>query len=126
MERGGSQLARCNVAGNRLGIFKQATINRAGVGVGTGPFRVHFISCHGPDVRTTIKGKQWSRTGEQKVLNDFLPAIVSVGILVGVFLFAWISDVRRIQRLNAPELVQSRVPSEIESESVEPLSMSTE
>jgi hypothetical protein len=60
------------------------------------------------------------------VLNDFLPAIVSVGILVGVFLFAWISDVRRIQRLNAPELVQSRVPSEIESESVEPLSMSTE
>jgi xanthosine utilization system XapX-like protein len=25
--------------------------------------------------------------------NDFLPAIVSVGILVGVFLFAWISEV---------------------------------
>ena len=60
------------------------------------------------------------------MLNDFLPAIVSVGILVGVFLFAWISDVRRIQRLNAPELVQTRVSSEIESESVEPLSMSTE
>jgi hypothetical protein len=60
------------------------------------------------------------------MLNDFLPAIVSAGILVGVFLFAWISDVRRIQRLNAPEPVQTRVPSEIESESVEPLSMSTE
>jgi hypothetical protein len=58
--------------------------------------------------------------------NDFLPAIVSVGILVGVFLFAWISDVRRIQRLNAPELMQTRVLFEIESESVESLSMSTE
>jgi len=60
------------------------------------------------------------------MLNDFLPAIVSVGILVGVFLFAWISDVRRIQRLNAPELMQTRVLFEIESESVESLSMSTE
>ena len=37
------------------------------------------------------------------MLNDFLPAIVSVSILVSVFLFAWISDVRRIQRLSAPE-----------------------
>jgi HAMP domain-containing protein len=35
------------------------------------------------------------------MLNDFLPAIVSLGILLGAFLFAWISDVRRIQRLNA-------------------------
>jgi hypothetical protein len=60
------------------------------------------------------------------MLNDFLPAIVSVGTLVGVFLFAWISDLRRIQRLHAPELVQTRVPSEIEGERVEPLSMSTE
>jgi hypothetical protein len=60
------------------------------------------------------------------MLNDFLPAIVSVGILIGVFLFAWISDVRRIQRLNAPELMQTRVLSQIESESVGPLSMSTE
>jgi hypothetical protein len=60
------------------------------------------------------------------MLNDFLPAIVSVSILVSVFLFAWISDVRRIQRLNAPELMQTRVLSEIESESVEPLLMSTE
>jgi hypothetical protein len=52
------------------------------------------------------------------MLNDFLPAIVSLGILVGVFLLAWISDVRRIQRLNAPELMQTRVLSEIESERV--------
>jgi hypothetical protein len=37
------------------------------------------------------------------MLNDFLPAIVSLGILLGAFLFAWISDVRRIQRLNAPK-----------------------
>jgi hypothetical protein len=57
------------------------------------------------------------------MLNDFLPAIVSLGIVVGVFLLAWISDVRRIQRLNAPE--QTRVLSEIKSASVEPLLMST-
>jgi hypothetical protein len=38
------------------------------------------------------------------MLNDFLPAIISVGILIGVFLFAWISDVRRIQRHNNLEL----------------------
>ena len=60
------------------------------------------------------------------MLIDFLPAIVSVSILVSVFLFAWISDVRRIRRLNAPELMQTRVLSEIESVSVEALSMSTE
>jgi hypothetical protein len=64
--------------------------------------------------------------GEQTMSNDFLPAIVSVGILVSVFLFAWISDVRRIQRLNAPELMRTRVLSEIESESVASLSMSTQ
>jgi hypothetical protein len=58
--------------------------------------------------------------------NDFLPAIVSVGIVIGVFLFAWISDLRRIQRLNALERMQTRVLSGIESESVEALSMSTE
>ena len=37
------------------------------------------------------------------MLNDFLPAIISLGILVGAFLSAWISDVRTIQRLSAPE-----------------------
>ena len=60
------------------------------------------------------------------MFNDYLPAIISLGILVGAFLSAWISDVRRIQRLNAPELMQTRVLFEIESESVESLSMSTE
>ena len=60
------------------------------------------------------------------MLNDFLPAIVSVGILAGVFLFAWISDVRRIRRLNAPERMQTRVLPQIESESVELLSVATE
>jgi hypothetical protein len=60
------------------------------------------------------------------MMNEFLPAIVSVGILVGAFLCAWISDVRRIQRLNAPELMQPRFLSKIEIESVELLSMSTE
>ncbi len=58
--------------------------------------------------------------------NDLLPAIVSVSILVGVFLCAWVSDVLRIQRLNAPELMQTRVLSKIESESVASLLMSTE
>lgn len=38
------------------------------------------------------------------MLNDFFPAIVSVGILVGVFLIAWRSDVRRIRRFNALQL----------------------
>ena len=52
------------------------------------------------------------------MLKDFLPAIVSLGIVVGAFLLAWISDVRRIQRLNAPELMQTRVLSEIESKRV--------
>ena len=28
----------------------------------------------------------------------------------GAFLFMWISDIRRIQRVNTPELVQTRVP----------------
>jgi hypothetical protein len=45
------------------------------------------------------------------MLNDFLPAIVSLGILVGAFLFAWISDVRRIQRLSAPERDRNLVPA---------------
>jgi|HubBroStandDraft_5_1064220.scaffolds.fasta_scaffold2159600_1 hypothetical protein len=58
--------------------------------------------------------------------NDFLPAIISVGIVIGSFLFAWISDVRRIQILNAPKLMQTRIRSEIASERFESLSMSTE
>jgi hypothetical protein len=57
------------------------------------------------------------------MLNDFLPAVVSVGVLVGVFLFAWISDVCRIQPYNALELARTGLSSETESEAVEPLSM---
>jgi hypothetical protein len=51
------------------------------------------------------------------MLHDFLPAIVSIGILTGAFLFAWISDVRRIRRFHVPELVQTGVHSTIEIES---------
>jgi hypothetical protein len=54
------------------------------------------------------------------VSNDFLPAVVSAAILLGCFLFAWISDVRRIQRLTAPEHVET-IPSEIGSAGVESL-----
>jgi hypothetical protein len=57
------------------------------------------------------------------MMNDSLPAIIAVGILIGVFLFAWISDARKIERLDGSELGQTRLPSEIESESVEPLSL---
>ena len=28
------------------------------------------------------------------MMNDFLPAIVTIGILAAAFLFAWVSDVR--------------------------------
>jgi hypothetical protein len=35
------------------------------------------------------------------MLNDFLPAIVSVDILAAFFLYAWISDIRRIRHFNA-------------------------
>jgi len=51
------------------------------------------------------------------MLHDFLPAIVSIGILAGAFLFAWISDVRRIRRFHVPELMQTRVDATIEIES---------
>jgi Flp pilus assembly protein TadB len=51
------------------------------------------------------------------MLNDCLPAIVSVGILAGAFLFVWISDVRRMRRFNVHEQAQTRVLSMIEIES---------
>ena len=51
------------------------------------------------------------------MLHDFLPAIVSIGILAGALLFAWISDVRRIRRFHVPEIVQTRAHSTIEIES---------
>ena len=60
------------------------------------------------------------------MLNDFLPAIISFGILIGFFLFAWISDVRRIQPHNGPEFVRTKVSSEIESASIESLPVATD
>jgi hypothetical protein len=54
------------------------------------------------------------------MLNDFLPAIISISILSGAILFVWISDVRRIRHLNVPERVQTKVHSMIERESREP------
>jgi hypothetical protein len=30
------------------------------------------------------------------MLNDFLPAIIAIAILAAAFLYAWISDIRRI------------------------------
>ena len=58
--------------------------------------------------------------------NDFLPGIVSVGISVCVFLYAWISDIRRIQRLDSQEPPQIEPLFDIESTCAEPLSMSTD
>jgi len=37
------------------------------------------------------------------MLNDFLPAITSIAILAAAFLYAWISDVRRIRRHRLPD-----------------------
>jgi hypothetical protein len=48
-------------------------------------------------------------------VNDFLPGIVSVGFSVCVFLYAWLADIRRIQRLNAPEPPEMEPLSEIET-----------
>jgi len=39
------------------------------------------------------------------MLNDFLPAITSIAILAGAFLYAWVSDVRRIRRHRTPSSV---------------------
>jgi hypothetical protein len=60
------------------------------------------------------------------MLNDFLPAMVSVGVLACAFLFVWISDVRRMRRLEAPEFVETTVPSMLEIEGGEELSLSAE
>jgi hypothetical protein len=56
------------------------------------------------------------------MLNDFLPAIISVAILVAVFLYAWISDLRRVRRLSPPEPVQSSEPLELWTESSDGIS----
>jgi hypothetical protein len=60
------------------------------------------------------------------MLNDFLPAIVSVAILAGAFLFVWSSDVRRTRRSDVPEPLQPSVDPIIDTEGDEQLSMSTE
>jgi hypothetical protein len=44
-----------------------------------------------------------SKNRGQNVFNDLLPGIVSVGLSICVFLYAWISDVRQIQRLETME-----------------------
>jgi hypothetical protein len=55
------------------------------------------------------------------MLNDFLPAIVSVGILAAFFFYAWISDIRRIRHFNGAKLEQTRLQSTIDGDSREPL-----
>jgi hypothetical protein len=60
------------------------------------------------------------------MLNDFLPAIICVAILVGAVLFGWISDHPRIRRFGRPEFVRTRSQPRIKSESGEPVETSTE
>lgn len=56
------------------------------------------------------------------MLNDFLPAIVSVAILAGAFLFVWSSDVRRTRRIEVPEPLHASVDPVIDMEGGEQLS----
>ncbi|MGA3045681.1 MAG: hypothetical protein ABSD67_03620 [Terracidiphilus sp.] len=49
------------------------------------------------------------------MLNEFIPAIVSIAVLVCVFLFAFIADMRRIRRYKA---ASEQVRPKIESISV--------
>lgn len=44
------------------------------------------------------------------MLNDFLPGIVSIGILAAAFLFVWTSDVRRLNRSNVAEAEDAEIP----------------
>jgi hypothetical protein len=60
------------------------------------------------------------------MLDDFLPAIISVAILVGAVLFGWISDLPRVRRYGRPEFMRRRAQPSIESESGEPMETSTE
>jgi hypothetical protein len=57
------------------------------------------------------------------VWNDLLPGIMSVGFSVCVFLYAWIADIHRIQRLNTLEPPQIDSLSEAEDAGVEPVFM---
>lgn len=60
------------------------------------------------------------------MLNDFLPAIISVAILAGAFLFVWSSDVRRARRVDVPEPLQPSVDPVIDMEGGEQFSMKPE
>jgi hypothetical protein len=46
------------------------------------------------------------------MMNDFLPGIVSVAVLTGVFIFACMSDVRRLRRLEAKRPPAGAAPLE--------------
>ena len=46
--------------------------------------------------------------------TDFLPAIISVAVLAGAFLWACVSDLRRIWRLRVPQHARTEVESPIE------------
>jgi hypothetical protein len=48
------------------------------------------------------------------MLNDFLPAIIAVSILLAVFVTAWIADIRRLRRLRAPRREPGRATSLVE------------
>jgi hypothetical protein len=58
---------------------------------------------------------------ERTMANDFLPAVVSIGILAAAFLLVWIADIRIPRRLDVLELMQTEEYSTIELESAEPL-----
>jgi hypothetical protein len=46
------------------------------------------------------------------MLNDFIPAIISIAILVSAFLYAFVSDMRRIRRHGAaPQQARAKVVS---------------
>jgi hypothetical protein len=60
------------------------------------------------------------------MLNDFLPAIICVAILVGAVLFGWISDHPRIRRFGRPEFVRTRSQPRIKRKNGEPVETSTE
>jgi hypothetical protein len=57
------------------------------------------------------------------MFNDFLPPIISIGILAAAFLFVWSSDVRRSRRIG---VVEPGVDPMIDNEDGEELFMSAE
>ena len=60
------------------------------------------------------------------MLDDFLPAIICIAILVGAVLFGWISDHPRIRRYGRPEFVRTRSRPKKQRKSGEPVETSTE